>query len=146
MLPTPSRAMPTGVNSPVLPPAMVAVGALSSLEVFQPRTGEAQRSGDDTPDATPVWARIASRGSQRQGKFSAWAARTEAVLVKEVAARPSEPPSVGKHSVKAHGNIKQQRSLDSCSVSLVRSPPSPRSRTKRRGRAASPPPPQRADL
>ena len=27
-----------------------------------------------------------SRGSQRQGKFSAWAARTEAVLVKELAA------------------------------------------------------------
>src|SRR3989442_7565137 len=65
-------------------------------------------------------ARIASRGSQRQGKFSAWAARTEAVLVKALASRPSEPPSVGKHSGKAHGNIKQQRSLDSCSVSLVR--------------------------
>src|SRR2546427_6996419 len=70
-------------------------------------------------------ARIASRGSQRQGKFSAWAARTEAVLVKELAARPSEPPNVGKHSGKAHGNIKQQRSLDSCSGSIVRGRLSP---------------------
>ncbi len=43
------------------------------------------------------------------------------MLVKELAARPTEPPSVGKHSGKAHGNIKQQPSLDSCSVSLVRS-------------------------
>src|SRR5439155_27351014 len=67
-------------------------------------------------------ARITSRGSQRQRKFSACAARTEAVPVKELAARPSEPPSVGKHSGKAHGNIKQQPSLDSCSVSLVRRP------------------------
>src|SRR5438552_3867238 len=122
MLPAPSRAMPTGVNSPVLPPAMVAVGALSSLEVFQPRTGEAQRSGDDTPDATPV---LGQNRFARFTKFSAWAATTEAVLVKELAARPSEPPSVGKHSGKAHGNIKRQGNLDPYSGSLVRCPAAP---------------------
>jgi len=45
------------------------------------------------------WSNLLSESqwSPLTDKFSAWAAGSEAVLVKQLPARPSDPPSVGKH-------------------------------------------------